>query len=241
MVIDHIGLYFESMPMWLRFIGRASFLLFLFCMVWGYHYTKNRKKYLLRLYLMGLFMTSFGYVINKSLVSENGYVNHNIFILMLIVGVLISTIETFNKDRRKGTIMLSAIFGVQLLYYVLPYILPFVKNISSDVLSDIIPNLALNQYGLEFVALGVVMYFLKDRKDLLCAFYVLFCIGQFSTEMLEYGMIAQSFMILALPLMLCYNNQKGHSMKYLFYIFYPAHTFVLFYLANFVFGETTLL
>ena len=65
--------------------------------------------------------------------------------------------------------------------------------------------------------------------------YIIFCINQFSMEMLDgiYGL--QCLMVLALPIMLKYNNQKGPGMKYFFYIFYPAHTFLLFYLANFVF------
>ena len=43
------------------------------------------------------------------------------------------------------------------------------------------------------------------------------------------------FMAAALPLMLRYNDQKGPGLKYFFYFFYPAHTFLLFWLANFVF------
>ena len=45
MVIDHIGYYFEGTPSWLRWLGRGSYPLFLFCMVWGYQYTRNRKRY----------------------------------------------------------------------------------------------------------------------------------------------------------------------------------------------------
>lgn len=37
---------------------------------------------------------------------------HNIFLNMFWVGLLISTIETFQKDRKKGGIMLGAIFTV---------------------------------------------------------------------------------------------------------------------------------
>ena len=81
------------------------------------------------------------------------------------------------------------------------------------------------------------MYFLKEKKDLFCVMYILFCISQFSIEMFESGGIGatQWLMVLVLPLMLGYNNQKGPGMKYFFYIFYPAHTFLLFYLAEFVF------
>lgn len=233
MVVDHIGFYFAGMPVWLRWLGRGSFPLFLFCMVWGYYYTRDRKKYVLRLYLMSLFMTAFGYFVDAYYVTEGGFGNHNIFVPMLLVCVIISTIETFGKDRKKGAIMLAAILAVQLLYYILPYLVPFTGSLSGDMLTGILPNLALHEYGLEFVVLGVLLYFVRDRKDLLCVIYALFCIGQFSTEMLQYGMISQSFMILALPFMLRYNNQKGHGMKYFFYLFYPVHAFVLFYLANF--------
>lgn len=234
MVIDHIGLYFEGTPIWFRFLGRASYPLFLFCMVWGYHYTRNRTKYLIRLYLMSLFMTLFGYLIDTRFVTESGYGNHNIFLSMFLVGILISTIELMQKDHRKGIFALAAIFAVQVLYYIIPGMIPFFRNMSGDFLTGIIPNLVLNEYGFEFVVLGVLMYFLREKKELFCFVYILFCISQFSAEMLETGMAAQCFMIIALPFMLRYNQQKGRGMKYFFYIFYPAHTFLLFYLANFV-------
>lgn len=35
MVLDHIGFYFEAAPPWLGCIGRISYPLFLFCMVWA--------------------------------------------------------------------------------------------------------------------------------------------------------------------------------------------------------------
>lgn len=201
---------------------------FLFCMIWGYHYTKSRKAYLLRLYLMSLFMTGFGYAIDRFMPTENGYGNHNIFLPMFLVGVLISAVELFQRDRRRGGLLLAGIFAVQLLYY----LLPFARAFSGDVVTGIIPNLYCNEYGFEFIALGVVMYFLRDKKDFFVAAYVIFCVNQFSMQMLEGG--AQWLMILALPLMLRYNHQKGPGMKCFFYLFYPAHTLALFYLANFV-------
>lgn len=235
MVIDHIGLYFDGAPLWFRLLGRACYPLFLFCMVWGYHHTKNRKIYLLRLYLMSVFMTVFGLTVDTYFATENGYGNHNIFLPLFLVGVFISTIELFTKDKKKGAVLLAAIFSVQVLYYVLPAFLPFLRSLSGDVVTGIIPNLSLNEYGFEFVALGVLMYFLKEKRDLFCVMYILFCIYQFSAEMLQMGMAFQWFMIFALPLMMRYNDQKGYGMKYFFYIFYPAHAFILFYLSNFVF------
>lgn len=235
MLFDHIGLYFDGAPMWFRYIGRGSYPLFLFCMVWGYHYTKNRRVYLLRLYLMSVFMTFFGYFMNHSFTPQFGYGFHNIFLSMFLVGVLISTIEIFQKDRKKGFLMLGIILSVQILYGVIPTILPFVRSLSGDVVTGIIPNLGINEYGFEFIALGVAMYFFKEKKDLFTVVYLLFCISQFSAEMIETGAEIQWLMVIVLPFMLRYNNQKGPGMKYFFYTFYPAHTFLLFYLANYVF------
>lgn len=35
MVLDHIGCYFDGAPVWLNWLGRLSYPLFLFCMVQG--------------------------------------------------------------------------------------------------------------------------------------------------------------------------------------------------------------
>ena len=248
MLLDHIYLYFFSpsvgTPLILTCVGRMAYPLFLFCMVWGYHYTRNRKIYLLRLYLGSLFMTVFTYAINHYLPTDGvGFGIHNIFLNMFWVGLLISTIEIFQKDRQKGGIMLGGIFAVQILYSyaekILRILFPFLPGLSGDTLTGIIPNIYLNEYGFEFIALGVLMYFLKEKKDSFCAMYIIFCIAQFSSEVVwgELGIPMQWLMIAALPFMMCYNNEKGYGMKYFFYIFYPAHTFLLFYIANFVLGK----
>ena len=237
MFLDHTGLYFEGAPVWFRWLGRASYPLFLFSMVWGYHYTRNRKKYLLRLYLMSIFMTGFMYFIKIRFNAVVDYGYHNIFLSMFLVGVLISTIELFIKDRKKGGILIGVIVLVQILYYMLPRFFPFLRSLSGDTLTGVIPNLAMNEYGLEFVALGVLMYFLKEQKDVFTAVYLIFCICQFSEEMLAVGTATQWLMVLALPFMLSFNNQKGSGLKYFFYVFYPAHTFLLFYAANYIFSK----
>lgn len=239
MVIDHIGYYIPGAPLWLRCIGRSSFPLFLFCMAWGYHYTKSRGKYLLRLYAMSLFMTAFGYAVGACFPTAGiDYGNHNIFVPLLLTAICISAVELFSQNKKKGWVLLGALFLSQMLYYALPEFFPALNNLSGDVLTGVIPNLYLNEYGFEFVALGVLMYFLRERKDLFCGAYILFCIAQFSGEMLESGFAVQWMMILALPLMLRYNRKKGPGLKYFFYIFYPVHTFLLFYITNFVLAQS---
>jgi hypothetical protein len=40
----------------------------------------------------------------------------------------------------------------------------------------------------------------------------------------------QWMMIFALPFILMYNGEKGRGLKYLFYVFYPVHIIILYYL-----------
>lgn len=72
----------------------------------------------------------------------------------------------------------------------------------------------------------------RDRREALAAVYLIFCVYQFSTEAL-YGVFpVQWMMALALPLMLRYNGERGRGWKPFFYVYYPAHTCLLFLLAR---------
>ncbi|MCI9138546.1 MAG: conjugal transfer protein TraX [Lachnospiraceae bacterium] len=233
MLIDHIGYYFQGTPLLFRIIGRGAYPLFLFCMVWGYHYTKNRSMYLLRLYLMGIFMAVFRYFIDIFFVAGFGYGNHNIFVPLLLVGIFISAFEQFEKNVQKGFLILGGLFIIQLLVFILPSLFPSLLLFHDELRTAFLPNLFINEYGFEFIALGVLMYFLKEKKELFCAMYLSFCLYQFSKEFSSFGGIIQTFMVFALPFMMYYNREKGPGMKYFFYFMYPAHTFLFFYLANF--------
>ena len=232
MTLDHIGMYFPAAPAWFRWLGRGAYPLFLFCMVQGYAHTRSRKRYLLRLYLMSLFMTAWGLFLDARFPSEGGYGNHNIFVPLFLTGLLISAVELFQRDRRRGGLLLGALPLVQVLYALLPNLLPFTRNLSGDVLTGVVPNLAVNEFGFEFIALGLALYFLRDRREALAAVYLIFCLWQFSAEAL-YGVFpVQWMMALALPLMLRYNGEKGRGWKWFFYAYYPAHTALLFLLAR---------
>ena len=181
---------------------------------------------------MSLFMTAWGLFLDARFPSEGGYGNHNIFVPLFLTGLLISAVELFQRDRRRGGLLLGALALVQVFYALLPNLLPFTRNLSGDVLTGVVPNLAVNEFGFEFIALGLALYFLRDRREALAAVYLIFCLWQFSAEAL-YGVFpVQWMMALALPLMLRYNGEKGRGWKWFFYAYYPAHTALLFLLAR---------
>jgi len=230
MTLDHLGLYFPAAPVWFRWLGRGAYPLFLFCMVQGYAHTRSRKRYLLRLYLMSLFMTAWGLFLDTRFPSEYGYGNHNIFLPLFLTGLLISTVELYQRDRRKGALLLGGIALTQVLYQMLPVLLPFTRTLSGDVLTGVVPILAVNEFGFAFIALGVALYVLRDRREALAAVYLIFCIYHFSAEMLSGGAV-QWMMVLVLPLLLRYHGEKGPGWKWFFYWYYPLHTTMLFLLS----------
>lgn len=53
MTLDHIGIIFFPNIIFFRIIGRMSFPLFAYCTASGCIFTKNIKKYILRLFVLG--------------------------------------------------------------------------------------------------------------------------------------------------------------------------------------------
>lgn len=236
MIIDHIGMYFADAPLWFRYIGRLSFPLFLFCLVWSYHHTHSRVQFCLRLYLMSLCMAGLRWWIENRWLPEAGtFGNHNIFATLLLTCLLISLIELAGRDKLRCGLLLGLLLAMQLAYYILPRYVPQLRHISGDILSGIIPNLALCEFGAVFIALGVAMYFLRERPAGLAAVYLVFCVYLLSDKLLNGGWPQIWYIVglaAALPFMLAYNRRKGRGWKWFFYIFYPAHLVLLFYVAR---------
>ncbi len=220
MLIDHIGYYFEGTPAVLRLIGRLSFPLFLFCMTQGWRHTRDRKKYLLRLYGMSLVMACIMYLCGA------GYGYHNILITFFWVGVLVSAAELFQKDIRMGCAAYGLIAISHVLFTWVWRVIPGARHLSGDILHSILPNPIACEYGIPYVLLGVAMYFLWENRAAFCAAYLLLALIEFCNG------DTQWLIALALPFILRWNGEKGRSCKWFFYLFYPAHTLALFWLAS---------
>ena len=87
---------------------------------------------------------------------------------MLLAGLVISTVETAQNDRKKGLWMAGGIFALQIAYFIIGHMPPF-RSLSGDILTGFLPNLAVNEYGITFILLGVAMYFLRDKPGALAA------------------------------------------------------------------------
>ncbi|RFZ78527.1 hypothetical protein DS742_12690 [Lacrimispora amygdalina] len=265
MVIDHIGLFFPYAPIWFRYIGRMSAPIFVFCMVTGFSYTRNKKLYLIRMYLFGLGMGILDYILNCF--ADGDLVSNNIFVTLFCIGVIIRLIEYKRDNHPKFLTYLLCyciwqVVGLFICYYVDIYS----ENIIY-LFVGFMGNMFFNEGGFVFVSLGVLLYLIKDNKKYIAICYSLFCflfsfitmagivpriisrLDYYDYDALYYTLRVvfpllgfnviwidrysiQWMMIGALPFILFYNGKKGKSMKYFFYIFYPAHILIFFILSR---------
>jgi hypothetical protein len=84
-------------------------------------------------------------------------------------------------------------------------------------------------YGATGVAMILCLYFLYQQK------YLKF-VGLFFINTLFQGIQSiQFYASFSIIPLLCYNGKRGPKAKYLFYVFYPAHLFILYWI-NYRYG-----
>lgn len=136
----------------------------------------------------------------------------NVFFLegglnFVFLGVLIYLF----KDNKKSLIISYSIFCLSYFLInttsILPIILGFISSIGLGFISDVI------EYTFD-VIIGLPLMYMNG--------------GSIFT--VNYTWMT----IFALPFMLSYNGLRGKNMKYFFYVFYPSHILILYYLGKFL-------
>lgn len=243
MFLDHIYEFIQGMPIWLTWLGRISAPLFIFCMAWGLHYTRSRKKYLRNMYCWSIGM-ALGDALICVLLPGGVAPYNNIFTTLFLIGIIVTIMEGFqNGGRPLAVRLLLYLIGAQILSLALvPLSLALLPKGSNAYLlvSSIFPSLVFCEGGPVIVAFGVALYFAKQKTIPLVLviisfsfIWLLFAESHFSYESL-FLKNYQWMMIGALPLILSYNGQKGSGLKWMFYIFYPAHIFLLYGIGSFL-------
>lgn len=243
MTFDHIQqmlIGILPIPFWFGIIGRISAPIFIFMVSEGMYHTRNRMKYMSRLYIAAIGMALLNNLANTYFPMPNGgMIINNIFATMFLITFFIhfgeKAIAAF-KEHKLG----QGLFN--LLAILTPILASFIVLMSMETLPlwvlrivlVAIPLPLLVEGGILWIALGIGFYLCHNNKKHLGIFYTVFCIITFY---LTTGMIFsvdnlfyinyQWLMILALPFLLLYNGQKGKGMRSFFYIYYPAHLYIL--------------
>ena len=251
MVFDHIHYFFDytgKIPIWFAMIGRLAAPLFLFSVIEGFIHTQNRKKYFLKIYalaiLMGLIQFGF-YNFLHPLVRPDGFFPQNMMLSLfaILLVALQGIVWIQEKKYLKGipTLLFPLLLPwLMLLLYLSGHDKPiftlFINLLNYTVLPT---HTSISDGGTWLLLTGIAMYLChKNLKKEVLAFVTVSLVWvlmgivlsrpSFQDLMFRY---IEWMEIFAAPLMLCYNGQRGKGSKYLFYVFYPTHIYLLYALS----------
>ena len=203
MLIDHVGAVLvpgnTMLYLVFRCIGRLSFPIFVFLLVEGFHHTKDVKKYLLRMGAFALISEIPFDLAFEGKILEFEY--QNIFFTLFLGLFCLYFMREVEKRYHQNIIVMNLF------------------NAFLALIFGVIAFYLKTDYDYRGILLIVAFYLFRGNKLLLGA-ALLFISGY----LLGYINI---FAALAIVPIAFYNGQKGKSIKYVFYIFYPAHLLVL--------------
>ena len=193
-----------------RMIGRIAFPIYSFLIVQGFVHTRSVSKYCIRLFLFA-FLSEFAFDIGFNHVLFETYSNNVFFTLGLgLIGIIIlSKIENVYhafKDRR-SKIRLNIGCLLSSLGFVL----------ALGILAD---DIFRCDYGFSGVLCIVLMYIFRNQITLG------YTLGVLATVFLNDSFI-QMYALFGLLFILNYDGEKGKSMKYFFYLYYPLHILLI--------------
>lgn len=212
----------------------------------GLRHTRSKPKYILRLYIAGVIIGIANRIVEK--ISGTGVLFDNTLPMLFYTVLFAFCIEQITKNRHKTKSVCLASCGliVPFVFYILNVILQ--ENGFAAIwriIEIFFPSPLSVSYSILFVIMGVAWYFI-DNKIINCGIFGLLSVAcklvpatvffAVPTVWLSpvfistFGLFVndQWWMFLAIPFILLYNGEKGHSLKYLFYIYYPLHVYDLF-------------
>ena len=203
MTIDHIGYILYPEREWMRILGRLAFPIFAYMIAEGARYTRSRKKYFLLMFGFGAAFQVFSFFAMDSLF-QSSLITFSFSILLIYALDLAMTRKSIDAWMLFALVFIAVFF----LVYILPFLLP-----ETDYAID---------YGIWGVLFPVFVYLggkNKWAKLALCVIPLVF---------LSVSYIHQEYALFSLVPLALYNGKRGKwKMKYLFYIYYPAHLAVI--------------
>lgn len=204
MTFDHVGnAFFPEYPVF-RWIGRIAFPLFCYCLTVGMLYTHDIKKYVLRLSAFALISQPFWI-----LAFNSDDIIGNIFNLNIFFTLIVSLLATWGFKEKKWWLF---IIGLILL------------------------NVINFDYAMTGLILMMIFYLCRNKPLLGALIYTLTYLPAINGYVedplaLKIGTHAigfEIFALLALPFIYIHTNSNLKISKWFFYIYYPAHLFIIF-------------
>ena len=247
MVLDHVHQMFQPLgaPLWLTWLGRPVLIMFLFTLAEAFYHTTDRKKLLLRLLLASLFMQTGTFILSIILPNEQVELFNNAFATLFITALYMLFWDLCQEGRRTGKPAKTA-FAVALSFLPVLAAIPVISVVYMGFLENVgfrydwlyllifwavslLPNILTVEGGPVIILLGVLFYIFRERRSNQALALVIISALLF---FFYHDEARQWLMVLAIIPIYLYNGEKGRGLKYFFYIFYPAHIFLLYIAAT---------
>lgn len=218
MTLDHIQAYFpDSVPLAFHWLGRMSAPIFFFLLIEGYTYTRNRRRYMLRL-AAGAAVMAAGSTLLLYLL-PGGSIPNNIFLSMLGALLLLTTYNWALRSESGATGWLLCCALASLMIVVV-------------------------EFSWLAVSMTLVFYLFRGQgRAMAVAFIISSLVLTVGMDLLAYRetalwslaydwrINAQWMMIFAIIPICFYNQHPGYQSilaKYGFYLYYPLHIWILY-------------
>lgn len=207
MLFDHLGYVVFGRFSFMNYIGRLAFPIFAFGVSEGFKYTKDLKKYFIRLSIFAI-ISQLPYMLFSNVIGSNTFTLNILF--TLILGLFAITVYEKIDNKYLGFLFV--------------------------VLLSVISHFGHFDYGWFGIAVIFIFHIFKDKKVLMNLTFIIFTVINYiynyvTTSRIEYIFIIIFCCLSLIPINL-YNGKKGKDIKYLLYVFYPLHLVIL-YLLNF--------
>ena len=254
MTLDHIGasLSFND-GFILRLLGRLAIPLFIFLTVEGALKTSNKKKYILRVGILGIAIgIALGVLAFLGSPFDQIALSGNIFIDLLLVIISITILESPNKK-------IKWLIALPILYSIFSYVVIRLEGCGCDgIYYWFFPSFRM-QAGWYTLLMGLGFYaakkyapvfinkyapmhaddeeYVQVLSNVFCAIVLIFaaiCLMlvnfAFGDKYAQQFDGVQTYAALAGVLFLLYNGKKGYSAKWFkiaYYLYYPVHLVII--------------
>lgn len=219
MFIDHLGNGMFGHTTFLNVVGRIAFPIFAFQLTEGYTYTKNLKKYFLRLFLFA-FISQIPFILFTSMYTDG-------FTLNVFFTLFFGLFAIFIYDK-----ICSCSFSFSNIKKLNFFVKQFIAIFPAIVIAILAQMLRLD-YGFWGIAIVFLFYLFRNDKTLMIFSFIVACILKYSLNIWLYGyhyfyLLLCLGTILPIVFISLYNKKQGKKVKYLLYFFYPVHLFILY-------------
>lgn len=194
----------------------------------------------------------FGDTVGRFILANIIYTYLYVAIYTILIENILKAVR--NRDWRTGCLAAAGIAATAIPHFLFQALtsIPFMDNgltfEQKMLLRDLIESFIKSPWGVDytllFVLMGVLMYFAKNKYAKAAVLVIFSAVCYFGegimwSETPFWQWISmntpfhtvlgrlQSKMILAAPIMLLYNGQKGKESKWFFYWYYPVHRYVI--------------